>query len=197
MVPSLVTGQVALFHHILHHGVVPAHLPDALTGDVVGPAVAHVAHQRQIVPDHGGDQSRPHTLKARMGQPVLPDGIVGESHGVARRLLQLSGAHAGAQAPAQLTGEGLHRYGAGHPSPLRAAHAVADHRHGVAVRRQHGAGILILAAYQTTVRYAPCSHCRSLPSSMALRRSWPQEASISPPRLRRTVAVTPWDCNLF
>ena len=33
------------------------------------------------------------------------------------------------------------------------------------------------------------------PSIIAFRRSCPQEASISPPRLRRTVAVMPWDSS--
>ena len=32
---------------------------------------------------------------------------------------------------------------------------------------------------------------------MAFLRSCPQEASISPPSLRRTVAVTPWDSSRF
>ena len=34
--------EIALLHHILHQGVVPGDLADALSADVIGPAVADV-----------------------------------------------------------------------------------------------------------------------------------------------------------
>ena len=96
--------------------------------------------------------------------------------------------------------EGLHRHGAGDAAPGHAAHAVAHHGHRVAAGQLGKAeGVLIFMAYQAGVGDLPMLHSGSSPflSSMARRRSWPQEASISPPRLRRTVAVMPCDSNRF
>lgn len=78
-----------------------------------------------------------------------------------------------------------------------AAHAVAHHADGVAGDLVGGIGVLVLLSDKTGVGQAPYlhqahwEHSPFLSSSMAFLRSCPQEASISPPRLRRTVAVTP------
>ena len=61
--------------------------------------------------------------------------------------------------------------------------------------------ILIFLSHKASIRNGPgFYHDSAAPffrSSISFRRSWPQEASISPPRLRRTVAVTPWDSRRF
>ena len=84
----------------------------------------------------------------------------------------------------------------GGPLLKKIAHTVTDHAYGEAgfLSGIDGVGVLILPPYQPDVCHAPYVHHfsrSSLPCSMAFRRSWPQLASMSPPRLRRTVAVTP------
>ena len=90
-------------------------------------------------------------------------------------------------------------------APGGAAHAVAHHAHRAAGGRvlRRDVGVLVLLPDKADVGHAPdvhlvhWEHSPFCASSMAFRRSCPQEASISPPRLRRTVAVMPWDSSRF
>lgn len=74
-----------------------------------------------------------------------------------------------------------------------AAHSVADDGQGV-LRREadNGEIVLVLGADIAAIGQSPLVHCGTpFPSFSCLRRSWPQLASISPPRVRRTVAGIP------
>ena len=74
-----------------------------------------------------------------------------------------------------------------------AAHTIAHHT-DVTVPGDP-VSILIFLSHKASIRNGPgFYHDSAAPffrSSISFRRSWPQEASISPPRLRRTVAVRP------
>ena len=124
---------------------------------------------------------------------LTADGVVGGGDGRQHHVTELVGGHIRPQVGLQLLLEAGHGDGAGHPAAVGAAHTVADHRGVATAHRERRIGVLVLAAHQTGIGNAPRFHDRLLLpcSSIALRRSWPQEASMSPPRLRRTVAVIP------
>ncbi len=123
---------------------------------------------------------------------MLEDRLVGEGDGVPHNQTDFPRAHALADRPFDLAHENLSRQTAGHVARLRAPHAVADHQEELLRAEAHDVIIiLVLLADVAGVRQSPCFH--SVPSSSPayFLRNCPQEASMSPPRLRRTVAVTP------
>ena len=81
----------------------------------------------------------------------------------------------------------------------RAAHSITNHTDGMASALADQIRVLIFLTNQADIRHTPNLHPCSpfFSSSIALRRSWPQEASISPPKLRRTVAVIPCASSCF
>ena len=162
-------------------------------------AVADVADDRAGAVRHGGDERRPHAVTLRMLLRVAVDGSVCFGNAERHRFAQLLRRHIRAQDCVQLVEKGADRKAAGDLPAVLAAHAVAHDRNELTVRRAalHGKGILIFVTLQSNVRDAAGFHCPLSFASISLRRSWPQEASISPPRLRRTVAVRPWDSNRF
>ena len=87
----------------------------------------------------------------------------------------------------------LRRQRTGKPAAGGAAHTIAHHT-DVTVPGDP-VSILIFLSHKASIRNGPgFYHDSAAPffrSSISFRRSWPQEASISPPRLRRTVAVRP------
>ncbi|MPN61407.1 hypothetical protein SDC9_209144 [bioreactor metagenome] len=167
---------------------------------MIRPAVAHVADHRAAAVADGGDQCRSHILEFLTLLRRLPDRPVGKGHRKGRRLPQLLRRHRRRQHPFKLSHISIHRNMTCLLTAGGTAHAVADDADSVsAVRLPHGISVLIILADKTHVRDAPDLHVDHSPfcSSMAFRRSCPQEASISPPRLRRTVAVSPWVSSRF
>ena len=164
-------------------------------------AVAHVADDRPAAIADGGDQRGPHVAVFLALLRRCADGTVGDGDGVGRRLPQLLGRHPQREDLFQLPHIGIHRDAAGLLPAGGAAHAVAHHADGMPAGRAlpYGVGVLIVSADKAHIRNAADLHTDHFPfcSSMAFRRSCPQEASISPPRLRRTVAVSPWDSSRF
>ena len=179
--------------------MVLADLPDPLAAYEIGAAVADVRDDGQLRPRRGGDKRRPHVQQRRLLRRAGADGVVGHTRTVAERLPELLRAHAGVQRLRQLRSHRLHGDGARLTAPAGAAHSVAHGRHKTVRHLLDEVCVLILLAHKAGVRDAPNSHDRASPSlsCMTLRRSWPQDASISPPRLRRTVAVTPCDSSRF
>ena len=193
MAAGLTGSQVTLFHHVLYQGMVPADLPQALSSGQIGPAVAHIADEYPISLDQGRYQRSAHASQLRMSGSPLSDSAVGCHYSGTHRLVRVVGVGQGADIR-------LHRYAAGDAAPGHTAHAVAHHSHGIAAGQLGKTkGILIFPAHQAGIGDLPMLHAGSPPflSSIARRRSWPQEASMSPPRLRRTVAVMPCDSNRF
>ena len=179
--------------------MIPRDLPDTRFREQIGPAVAHIADENILAPNDGGHQCGTHTLHGGFFLPPAANSVIGCRNGKAGNLLQLAHSHVASEIFLHLPSVGLHRQLAGHCPTGRSAHTIADHRCGVFADQHRLIGVLIFMAHKTNVRYAPDSHGSPAPSfsSIALRRSWPQDASISPPKLRRTVAVTPWDSNRF
>jgi hypothetical protein len=193
-------GDVAPVHHVLHHGVVLGDADDAVLGDVIGPAVAYVAHHCPLVVGDGADQGGTHVAAVLRLLRCGADSLVGQRCGVGGRLPQLLGGHLRLEDLPELLHKGGHRDVAGQLAAGGTAHAVADHADSLPrFQRIRGVGILVVLADQADVGHSPDVHACLSPflSSISFLRSCPQEASISPPRLRRTVAVTPWDSSRF
>ena len=202
---GLLSGDISPVYHALHQGVVLGDAGDAVLRDVISPAVPHVGDHHAAVIGDGGHQGSAHVPAFLPALCLRLNGLIGQGcrlggclqqllRGLIRRqeLLQLL----------QIDGDGDL---AGHTAPGGAAHAVAHHAHRAAGGRvlRRDVGVLVLLPDKADVGHAPdvhlvhWEHSPFCASSMAFRRSCPQEASISPPRLRRTVAVMPWDSSRF
>ena len=192
-------GDGAAVHQLLHVGVVVGELGESAVPDEVGPGVACVA-DKGVAAAHQCAHSR----GAHARQLLLPGGFLeDEAVGADERPLQKGFLVAGQALGVLLMEAVLDDVAGAHGSLTaspRTAHAVAHHSHDIAAGQLGKTkGILIFPAHQAGIGDLPMLHAESPPflSSIARRRSWPREASMSPPRLRRTVAVMPCDSNRF
>ena len=208
---GLVGGQLASLHQILHQRVVTGHPDDAaLLGEVVGAAVSLVEDQGLPLLHQSGHHGGAHPGAVRFSNRAAEDLFIGGG----RRALHPAAVRQAAAALVlqKFPHEDVHRHGTGHISCLGSAHAVAHQGHHPPVGQDLvGKGVLILCPDHTAVGDTPHIHgtssflpaalgppLRSLACSpMALRRSCPQEASMSLPSRRRTVTVTPWLSRRF
>ena len=193
MAAGLISGDVAVVHHGLHQRVILGDAGDPRLRDVIGPAVAHVGDHHAVLIGHSGNQSGTHIGKRRLRLCPLCHGPVGHGHRVGRSLPELLRGHIRFQGLLHLRRVSLRRQRTGKPAAGGTAHTVAHHT-DVTVPGDP-VSILIFLSHKASIRNGPgFYHDSAAPffrSSISFRRSWPQEASISPPRLRRTVAVKP------
>ena len=166
---------------------------------IIGPAVSHIGDDNAIGVGNGGYQRCSHIGKLRIGLCPLFHSMIRHGHRVSGCLPQLLRRHILLQNLFKLRKIGFRRQIAGNTPAGSAAHPIAHHTDPVAFG--NAVGVLIFFSHKARIGDGPCFHHASAApffrSSISFRRSCPQEASISPPRLRRTVAVAPWDCNLF
>ena len=178
-------------------------LTDSRPADAIGPAVAHIDYGCPIPAHQHRNQGSAHAVKFLELSRLVVNREIGQLHRAAEHLIDPVRLHPRQPAPADFLHKDLHRQGAGNVAGFGAAHAVTDHaQQGLLVQPFNSVSILILLAHASGIRKSPALH---RPSTSLLYscffsyflRSCPQEASISPPKVLRTVAVTPPSSRIF
>ena len=144
MAAGLISGDVTVVHHGLHQRVILGDAGDPCLRDVIGPAVAHVGDHRAVLIGHSGNQSGTHIGKRRLRRRPLRHGPVGHGHRVGRSLPELLRGHIRFQGLLHLRRVSLRRQRTGKPAAGGAAHTVAHHGKGRAIRHfAHKIGVLV------------------------------------------------------
>ena len=155
MAAGLLGGDVPPLHHVLHQGVIPGHLVDALLIDMIRPAVPHIGDDHAPVEGNGGDQGGPHAVILLRGPGGLPHGAVRQGHRHHGDLPEPVRLGLLREALFHLRGKGVHGNAAGQLPAGGPAHPVADHADRVSKSRLHRVGVLILFTDEAGVGHAP------------------------------------------